>query len=81
MTVQAVCSQDSCLAEAFKVRNLLSEFDTKAGAQEVALVGFREYIFSQNTGALSLCKGGDLHLKWQHPVAQKMPADVQLEQD
>jgi len=49
--------QDSCLAEAFKVRNLLSEFDTKPGAQEVALVGFREYIFSQNTGAQLFWKG------------------------
>ena len=56
-TVQTIdCNQDCYLAEAFKLPNLLAEFkkDKRASDPGPALVGFREWVFSEDSGALGV---------------------------
>ena len=55
------CNQDNIVAEGLKLRNLLAELlprqpDTihcNSQHKQVALVGFREWVFSQDSGALA----------------------------
>jgi hypothetical protein len=50
-TIQTIdCNQDNVVSEALKLPNLLSEFTRD---ENVALVGFREWVFSEDSGALA----------------------------
>jgi hypothetical protein len=59
-TVQTIdCNQDGYLAEALKLPNLLAEFKKHGplgdgAAPGPALVGFREWVFSEDSGALGV---------------------------
>jgi 1,3-beta-glucan synthase len=58
-TVQTIdCNQDGYLAEALKLPNLLGEFKKHSRVKQStplgpALVGFREWVFSEDSGALA----------------------------
>jgi hypothetical protein len=58
-TVQTIdCNQDNVVSEALKLPNLLDEFNRD---DHVALVGFREWVFSQDSGVQAEFAAGTEH--------------------